>query len=164
MVKITKRIWAIIGSLSIIFGLLGSIGYFYDKYTEIKYEGTLTTYYGNTKIIFGSNTFIGTPNILFVNGKPIFTATVKNGKLFISIIIFDRDGKIVAKIEENEWVINKNNIFTMNIKSSEIKIINQYNEVALHCIALPDGSVKVNGTFYVDGREIVATDEGLYFP
>jgi hypothetical protein len=135
--------------------------YCYDKWTEVKYEGELKTYYGDTRVIFGSNIFIGTPNILVVNEKPIFTSAVKNGKLFISIIIFDRDGKVVAQIDENKWFINKNNYFRMDISNSEIKVTNQQGEVALDAIALPDGAVKVNGTFYIGGRKIIATDQGL---
>jgi len=156
-----KKLFSAITIISSILGIIGFVCYLYDKSMEVKYEGELRTYYDDTKIIFGSNTFIGTPKILFVNDKPIFTATVKDGKLLISIIIFDRDGKVVAKIEENKWIINKNNYFTLDTSKSEIKVTNQYGEVALHCIAFPDGSVKVNGTFYIDGTKIVATDRGL---
>jgi hypothetical protein len=140
------------------------IGFIIAIYTFINrpiYTGKLRTYYGNTRIVFGNNIFEGTPNILTVNDNPIFTATVKNDKLFISIIIFDREGKLVAWIEENNWEINRNNYFKMEKSPTEIRVINQYGEVALHCIANPDGSVKVTGIFYVDDLQVIATNEGL---
>ena len=159
VIRDNKKISIIVTVFSLITGSIG----IYEFCTKPKFEGKLKTFYGDTKIIFGNSTIEGVPNILVVNDNPIFTATVKNDKLYISIIIFDRDGKIVAYIEENKWKINKNNYFKMDISASEVKVINQYGEVALHCIALRDGAVKVNGVFYVDGFQIIATDEGLLF-
>lgn len=156
-----KKIVFWIGLIASICGIIGFIFYLRDKSTSPRHEGTLQTYYGDTKVIFGSNAFIGTPNILVVNGKPVFTATVKNNKLYVSIIIFDKHGDVVAQIENNNWIINKNNYFRIESSKTELKVINQQNEIALHCTALPDGSVKVNGTFYIGGRKIVATDNGL---
>jgi hypothetical protein len=121
----------------------------------------LKTYYGNTKIIFGSNVFIGCPNILVVDNEPIFTATVKDRKLIISIVIYDRENKIVAHIENNKWIINKKNYLKMDVTPSKIIVTNQYGEVALNCTSLYDGSVKVNGTFYINGIKFVATNQGL---
>ena len=100
---------------------------------------------------------------MFVNDKPIFTATARDGKLLVSVFVFDRHGDVVAVIEENKWVINKNNYYKMETRDNEVKVINQQNELALHCTALPDGSVKVNGTFWVGEYKIVVTDEEVNF-
>ena len=158
-----------LGIISGILGVFGFIFYIVDKVNAEKFQGELRTYYGNTKIIFGSNMFEGCPNILFVGNQPIFTSIMrkslilKREKLLISIIVFDISGKVVAKIEKNKWVLNRNNYFTMDKSNYEIKVFNQNNEVSIHCIAQSNGSVKVNGIFYINGMKISASDSGLEF-
>ena len=156
-----------LGSFAALITIIGFIYYLYDRRRD-RTVGSLRTYYGKTKIIFGSNTFTGSPNILIVNNKPIFTASIKQGiilkcrkKLLVSIIIFDRNGNLVAQMENNRWALNPNNLFKKVTSINEVKVYNQQGELALHCKARKDGSVVLNGTFYAGGRRIHATDDGL---
>jgi len=121
IIKWFKKYNWLIGVIALLIGIYPVYVLLISPY----YQGQIITNPGNTKIIFGSNTFIGTPHILSVDGKPIFNATVQNGRLFIDLIIFDRDNKVVGKIEHNNWIVNQNNVFQIPIETpSEIKIIN----------------------------------------
>lgn len=48
---------------------------------------------GPYRLIFGSNIFINTPNVLIVDGVPLVTMKVVNGALLVSAIIYDEGGK-----------------------------------------------------------------------
>jgi hypothetical protein len=50
----------------------------------------------------------------------------------------------------------------METSQSEIKVINQHGEISIHCTALHDGSVTVNGIFYIGGMKITATDNSTW--
>ncbi len=159
--------WIYLGGVAALVTIIGFTYYLIDRHKS-KTVGNLKTYYGETKIIFGSNRFTGCPNILVVNNKPIFTATVKQGticknrkKLLVSIIIFDRNNNIVAQIENNRWILNQNNFLRKEITKDEVKVYNQQGELSLHCKAHKDGSVTLNGTFYAGGNRFYATDNGL---
>ena len=146
---------------------ISTLVYFiYNRFTDIEYEGYLNAHYGQTTVIFGSSPFIGVPNILVVNNEPILKVAVyKNGileeKLLINFIIFDASDRVVAKIQNDRWVINENSYFRLISSRNEIKVIDQLNEIVLDCIALPNGAVKVNGAFYINGLRIVITDTEL---
>jgi len=155
-----------ISLLIVIFMLFYFIYEICDMFGEMKYESYLSTHYGQTKVVCGSAVFVGSPKILVANNEPILKVAVYKDwilkeKLLIDFIIFDVSGRIVAEIKNNHWVINENNYFRLVVAKNEIKVINELNEIELDCIALPNGAIKVNGTFYINGLRIVVTDTEL---
>jgi len=125
--------------------------------------GELVTFPGTPALILGSNRFEGCPNVLVVNGKPMVQAAVEDGRILLSARVYDRQGKVVAVLDRNEWRVNPNNIFRAEAEPDRVRVVDQYGELALDACANDDGSVTVNGTFFVSGMKIVATDEGLMF-
>jgi hypothetical protein len=125
--------------------------------------GELVTFPGTPALILGSNRFEGCPNVLIVNGKPMVQVAVEDGRLLLSARLYDREGRLVAEVNRNQWRINPNNIFRTEADPDRVRVIDQYGELALDACANDDGTVTVNGTFYVSGMEIVASDEGLAF-
>jgi hypothetical protein len=158
---------SIFGGIAGLATIIGLVYYFIDRKINAT-VGKLKTYTGNTKIIFGSNTFIGCPNVLVIDDKPVFSAVIQSGlifkkrkKLLVSIIIFDKDNNLIAQLEKNKWTLNHNKLFKKEIKKNKIKIFNNSGEVALECTAQKDGAVVVNGYFYINGRKFIATNDGL---
>lgn len=163
--KVMNTFWTILNKIGLLVGIplvvvsIVAICWQYKDRTQFK--GNLNVSSESIKIIFGSNTFIGTPNILVINNQPILSAEIKDSKLFVYLKIYDKEGKIVAQINGNEWTVNQNNFYTIDKSSNYVKVTNQYGETALEASIVTNDTIKINGTFYINGKKIVATDAGL---
>ncbi len=116
---------------------------------------------GNKVFIFGSNSFIGTPNVLTINGKPSIFVENLGDKLYLTADFYDKSGKVVMKIKRNKVILNENNIFKIEEwERNKIKIINQYNE-PIEIIAKKTGELELNGIFYMENQRFEATPDGL---
>ena len=116
---------------------------------------------GNQVFIWGSNRFIGCPNVLVVNDEPNIKVDVLKNRLYLSANLYDRDGKLAMKIIRNRIKLNKNNIFEIQQWSkNRIKITNQFNE-PIEIIAHKTGEIELNGVFYCGGNRFEASPNGL---
>ncbi|MDE2215194.1 MAG: hypothetical protein KGJ61_08790 [Candidatus Omnitrophica bacterium] len=122
---------------------------------------SLRTEEGPYQVMFGSNIFINTPNILIVGGVPLVTMKVVNGELLVSAIIYDGDGGVIAMIKDNKWIYQRSKNFKKEVRLNLIKIWDGQNRLLLDCEMLSNTRIKLNGVFRKDGSEIIATDEGL---
>lgn len=116
---------------------------------------------GNQVFIWGSNRFIGCPNVLMVSAAPTIKVDAFGNRLYLSADFYDRDGKVEMKIIRNRITLNKNNIFKIEEwKRNKIKIINQYNE-PIEIMAHKTGEIELNGVFYCSGNRFEASSAGL---
>ncbi|MFH1656314.1 MAG: hypothetical protein ABH956_00895 [Candidatus Nealsonbacteria bacterium] len=83
------------------------ISWFYKTF----FNQPLYNYSGNQVFIFGSNRFVGCPNILTINDKPIIKVDALGKRLYLSTDFYDRDGRLVIKIVRNKIKLNKDNVF-----------------------------------------------------
>ena len=122
---------------------------------------SLKSIQGNQVFIWGSNRFIGCPNVLVVNGETNIKVDVLGHRLYLSANLYDRDGKLAMKIIRNKIKLNQNNIFEIQQWSKNgIKIINQFNE-PIEIIAHKTGEIELNGVFYCGGNRFEASPGGL---
>lgn len=129
-------------------------------YTKAKGEH-LESMQGNKTFIFGTNRFMGCPNVLVVNAKPIIKIDTLGDKLYLSADFYDRDGQLVMRIIRNKIKLNKDNVFEVQEwKKEKIRIINQYNE-PIEIIAHKTGEIELNGVFYCEKNRFEATSQGL---
>jgi len=79
---------------------------------------------------------------------------MENGESKISCVIRDENGKIIAKIEANDWKINPNLIFDRNFDDKAVEVISEKGDVILQAEFDGEG-VLFAGTFYQeDGSRI----------
>ena len=123
-------------------------------------------YFGDSKepykLIFGTNTFINTPNVLIVDGIPLVTMKVKNNILLVSATIYDNKGQVLALMRDNEWIFERTARLKKEVRINSLKIWDENNNLLLDCKLLSNKRIKLNGIFRKDGAEIIATDEGLH--
>lgn len=116
---------------------------------------------GNQVFIWGSNKFMGCPNILVVDNRPTIKAEALGNRLYLSAEFYDRTGKIVMVIVRNKIVLNENNIFKTAVwQRDKLKIINEQNE-PIEIIAHKTGEIELNGVFYCNGNRFEANPGGL---
>lgn len=84
---------------------------------------------------------------------PFSISRDKNG-LLISAIVHSLDGKIIAKIQDNEWVLNPNNYFRKNFDRSALEVIDEYDIPVLQVEYLDESRIKIGGIFHLEEKEI----------
>jgi hypothetical protein len=116
---------------------------------------------GKQIFIWGSNTFMGCPNILVVANEPIIKVESLANRLYLSVDFYDRAGKLVMKIVRNKVKLNQNNIFEVQEwRKDKLKIMNQYQE-PIEITVHKTGEIELNGVFYCNGNRLDASPSGL---
>jgi hypothetical protein len=82
---------------------------------------------------------------------PLSLKVTKQG-LVVSAMVYSLDGKIVAEIIDNNWVINPNNYFRKNFDSHALEVIDQYNIPMLQIDYLAPDEVRIGGLFRAEDR------------
>jgi len=54
--------------------------------------------------------------------------------LLVNTTILDPTGKVIAKIEENNWKVNQNLIFDRSFDDHSFEVINEYDKVVLQVL------------------------------
>jgi len=84
---------------------------------------------------------------------PFSVRSTKDG-ILISAVIHSLDGKIIAKIHDNEWVLNPNNFFQKNFDRSALEVIDEYDIPVLQVEYLDENRLKIGGVFHLEEKEI----------
>jgi len=148
--------WLFVGTFMFIVAILGT------NLLIIWQEGEMEKYSRHSGEISGTKDIVypsiklGTAELVWkgpagepmiVIGNDSIKVWIEDGELKISTVIRDEDGKIIAKLEANEWQVNPNLIFDRNFDTKAVEVINQKGEVVLQ--AEFDGeSVLFAGVFY----------------
>jgi len=82
-----------------------------------------------------------------------FSISRDNNGLLISAIVHSLDGKIIAKIQDNEWVLNPNNYFRKNFDRSALEVIDEYDIPVLQIEYLDESRIKIGGIFHLEEKE-----------
>jgi hypothetical protein len=83
-----------------------------------------------------------------------FSISKDTNGLLISAVVRSLDGRIVAKIHNNEWVLNPNNYFRKNFDKSALEVIDEYDIPVLQIEYLTENHLKLGGIFYLEEKEI----------
>jgi len=84
---------------------------------------------------------------------PFSIRRAKDGGLLISAIIHSLDGKVIAKIQNNNWVLNPNNYFRKNFDKSALEVIDEYDIPVLQVEYLDGNNIKMGGVFHLEEKE-----------
>ncbi len=92
-----------------------------------------------TKILVGGALMEVKNGVLFTDhGTPLVSINKVDGKLFISAIIYDDDGNVIAEILNNEWKINPNFSFDRNYTENLIEVKDNKGDIILQAVNLGD--------------------------
>lgn len=114
------------------------------------------------RVIFGSNTFIGTPNIIVIDDIPLITMGInKNGELIVNALIYDNEDKLIGLINNNQWVIEPKHGLRKASGINWLKVWDKSESLILDIEVVSTKLIKLNGIFRKSGAEIIATDNGM---
>lgn len=91
---------------------------------------------------------INSPDGVFIRDgdKPVFTMNLKQGKLLVTTTMRDEKGDVVAELNNNEWQVNKNNVFDRNYTDSALEVRDQSGKVTLQVVHFGD-TIHLAGIF-----------------
>lgn len=164
---ISKRIGTILLVLSFIVGIVNNfhtfaqdpssqqVGTLEPKYSRT-YRGSDKSY---TSVVMDQSSQVFTVQMSEgVVVQPLgryapFSIRRANNGLLISAIVHSLDGKVVAKIQDNEWVLNPNNYFRKNFDRSALEVIDEYDIPVLQVEYLDESKIKIGGLFRLEEKE-----------
>lgn len=132
----------IVTVIGTIYGVLAYKVYIRDK-KIFPISGTIVTPRTAEKKILaiGSVMFeIKSDDNVFIreNSKPVISFHKYNDKLYISAIIRNTEGEIVAKLDENEWQLNLDKYYDRNFNHKALEIIDHFGKVVLQVVDFGD--------------------------
>jgi hypothetical protein len=94
---------------------------------------------------------------------PLVSINLVNGSLSVSAQVTSSDGRTIARIEDNQWVVNPNNILTkMNSDISSMVIIDQYSKRVLNVKFMNERLIKIYILFRYGEHEIEFNENGVF--
>ena len=87
-----------------------------------------------------------------------FKVMLKDESLYLTANLFDLDGKLVGKIEDNKWFINVNNYFNYYFRDDRIEILDQYGVPVIQVLFENSRTIKVNGAFNLGSQILFLRD------
>jgi hypothetical protein len=125
----------------------------------------------NLKLYYGTNLFTTSAPALtdevlghFIHPWPQMNSYIRRekGKLIVDITVKDKNGAVVAKLKNNEWILS-NEAFDRNFDSARLEVFDKYEDVPILQIMLHEDVIILNGVFFIQGGgKHVATTEGLF--
>jgi hypothetical protein len=82
-------------------------------------------------------------------------------KLLVSGKFRTLDNKIVAELEENKWIINPSNRFTLNYDDSSLEVTDPYDIPALQVMLIDNSTIRICGILVSGKSLIVIHDTGF---
>lgn len=108
-----------------------------------------------------SNRFINTPRILVVDDFDIISVTKENQYPLLDVNFFDKYGRWIAIINQNQWYVDRKLIWDMEYKPKHLVIRCKPREISLD-VKVTDDIVFIKGDLFFNGYKIEATDNDLY--
>jgi len=108
-------------------------------------------------------TFEARDNVLLrEDNEPLISLYKINEEMYISTIIKNNKGQIVAKLEKNEWQLNRDGYFDRNFNKNALEIIDHTGKVILQVVDFGD-IIHFAGVFHrKDGSSFSLIPEGEY--
>lgn len=109
-------------------------------------------------------TVLPLPGLIQIGDKNIIPIKVEDGKIKISIVVLDLDGKVLIDIKDNVWVRSLNNGSKFNYDSTGVEVIDNQGFVALSINMDSRTEVSIQGYFLerITGSLLVYGDKGIY--
>jgi len=79
------------------------------------------------------------------NGEPVLSIQIRDGKLYVSVIIRGNNGDLIAEIRDNEWKLNQR--FDRNYSDNALEVRDKSGYVVLQIVNFGD-VIHFAGTFY----------------
>jgi len=94
-----------------------------------------------------------------------FQIKLQNGKFLISTVVRNEEGEIIAKIVDNNWVVNENRIIARdrNYNSYAFEVINSDLIPVIQIVFYPQNKMYLGGLFYVPSGRMLLTPETTIF-
>jgi hypothetical protein len=113
-------------------------------------------------VLLGSNLIEDCDAALYVNGAEVFRFRegAVDGQLICDFDVRDINNNRIARIAKNQ-VVHVAQGFTYEAKADSSAVRGKSGEVIARIDRLDPNTLKISGTFHVDGHTIVVTDQSL---
>jgi hypothetical protein len=101
--------------------------------------------------------------IIAIDGQTVLSVNKINGNIAISANINSKDGRVIAVLKDNEFIVNPNNILRKeNPDFSTMTIYDQYNDVVLSIRNLNSRVIGMLATIRFHGQVVEIKKDGVF--
>jgi hypothetical protein len=91
--------------------------------------------------------------------KTKFRAWIEDKKLLIDADLKNDEGRLIARIERNEWTIKSNEVFDKNFDDNAIEILDSYGDIVFQVDLVDRNHILLRGIFYGNDSTFVLLNE-----
>lgn len=125
----------------------------------------LTVIFGGNQFLHKSNDYIAghsvSPISSLLGSEHEIAFRKGEDRVLVSTTVTSIDGKVVAEIRENEWVINPNNYFKRSYTENGLVVVDAYNLPILKVDVIDEGTVVLQGIFIGRNQVTIATKDAM---
>lgn len=107
-------------------------------------------------ITMGSNHLIGEGDLIIVDGESLLSIYISEGRLELTMRLYDKDNKLVANIEKNEWVSGNSLPWDLESKNQWMRIRRKLRDIELEIDARKD-TIRLRADIWKNGQNIQLT-------
>jgi hypothetical protein len=94
-------------------------------------EGALKINQSTPVVNVGTNQFIGNGDFLLVDGENLLSIEIENGRLELSMKLYDQKDSLVAEIKRNEWISGDPLPFDLELRFQWLRIRRKLRDIEL---------------------------------
>lgn len=126
-------------------------------------QGALALQQRTLAIELGSTQFVGDGTFIRVDDQPLLSLSLSDdGRLQVSVELYDRDGNLLALIDKNEWISGDPYPWDLEYGGRWLLIRRRQREISLYVDARPR-IVSVRGSLWFKQQHFAITEAGIEF-
>jgi len=101
------------------------------------------------------------PLMFFCGSDYEITFRKGQDRVLVSAEVTSVDGRVVAEIKDNKWIVNRNNYFKKTSTERGLEVVDNYNLPILQVEVVDESTIAMCGVFVSKDMTIVATKKGI---
>lgn len=125
-------------------------------------EGQLKVNQETPVLIIGGNEFVGNGDFFIVDNESLLSVEIYEGKLELSVKLYDKNDNLVAKVERNEWVSGDALPWDIESRYQWLKIRRKIGDVQLE-IDARKFPIEITADIWKNGNSFQISSNDLIF-
>jgi len=123
-------------------------------------EGQLKINQKTPVVTMGSNQLIGEGDLIVVDGESLLSISINEGRLELSMTLYDENNNLVAEIKNNEWITGDNLPWDLESKYQWLRLRRKLRDIELE-INAKKHPILVRADMWKNGQNIQLTPKSI---
>jgi len=125
-------------------------------------EGCLKINQSAPIVTIGFSEIVGEGDFIIVDGESLLSLFINNGRLELSLKLYDQNDNLVAEVERNEWISGDPLPWDLESKYQWIRLRKKLRDIDLE-IDARKFPIRIRADMWKNGQNILLNPKGIYF-